>query len=61
MEREREGEKRHCVLASHMPPTGDLAHNPGMCPDWKSNWRPFDSQAVLNALSYTSQGYSFLS
>ena len=30
-EREREGEKK-CMVASRMPPTGDLAHNPGMCP-----------------------------
>ena len=21
-------------FASHVPPTGDLARNPGMCPDW---------------------------
>ena len=35
-ERVREGEK-HRVVASHAPPTGDLAHNPGMCPDWESN------------------------
>ena len=27
------------------PPTGDLAHNPGMCPDWESNWRPPGWQA----------------
>ena len=33
-----------CV-ASHMPPTGDLACNSGMCPDWEWNWRPFGSQA----------------
>ena len=33
-EREREGEKHQCVVASCPPPcTGDLAHNPGMCPD----------------------------
>ena len=31
-EREREGEKHQYVVASHMPRTGDLAHNPGMCP-----------------------------
>ena len=36
-EGEREGEKHQCVVASHVPPTGDLAHNPGMCPDWESN------------------------
>ena len=31
-EREREGEKHQSVVASQAPPTGDLAHNPGMCP-----------------------------
>ena len=36
-EGEREGEKHQCVVASHVPPTGDLACNPGMCPDWESN------------------------
>ena len=44
-EGEREGEKHQCVVASHAPPTGDLAYNPGMCPDWESNLRPFGSQA----------------
>ena len=28
-----------------MPPVGDLAHNPGMCPDWESNKWPFGFQA----------------
>ena len=37
-EGEREEEKHRCVrdtsmVASHPPPTRDLAHNPGMCPD----------------------------
>ena len=32
-----QGEKHQCVVASYMPPTGDLACNPGMCPDWESN------------------------
>ena len=36
-QRGREVEKHQCVVASHMPPTGDLALNPGMCPDWESN------------------------
>ena len=45
MEGEREGEKHQCVVASHMPSTGDLACNPGMCPDWELNQRPFGSQA----------------
>ena len=43
-EGEREGEKHQCVVAFHLPPTGDPAHNPGMCPDWESNQRPFGSQ-----------------
>ena len=43
MEGERKGEKHQCVVASHVPPTGDLAHNPGTCPDWESNQQPFDS------------------
>ena len=47
-EGEREGEKHQCVVASHVAPTGDLAHNSGMCPDWESNWRPFGSQPMLN-------------
>ena len=34
---ERKGEKHQCVLASHTPTGGDLAHNPGICPDWESN------------------------
>ena len=41
----REGEKHQCVVASHTPPTGDLAHNPGMCPDWESNQQPFGLQS----------------
>ena len=55
-EGEREGEKYQCGVVSHMPPTGDLAYNPGMCPDWELNLRPFGSQPMLNPLSYTSQG-----
>ena len=35
--RER-GEKHQCVVVSHAPPTGDMACNPGMCPEWESNW-----------------------
>ena len=45
MEEETEGEKHGCVVASLMPPTGDLSYNLGMCPDWELNWWPFSSQA----------------
>ena len=31
-EGEREGEKHQCVVASHMPQTGDPACKPSMCP-----------------------------
>ena len=44
------------MVASHTPPTGDLAHNLGMCPDWEWNRRPFGLQLMLNPLSHTSQG-----
>ena len=44
-EGEREGEKNQCVVASHVPPTGDPACNSGMCPDWESNQQPFGLQA----------------
>ena len=44
-EGEREREKHQCVVASHAPSTGDLACNPGMCPDRESNQRPFDLKA----------------
>ena len=40
-EGEREGEKHQCVVASHQSATGDLACNPGMCPDWELNQQPF--------------------
>ena len=55
-EREREGEKQQCVVASHVAPIGDLACNPGTCPDWDSNQQPLFQILVLNPLSHTSQG-----
>ena len=54
-EEEREGEKHQCVVASHTPRTGDLACNPGMCPDLESN-QPLVHRLVLNPLSRTNQG-----
>ena len=47
-EEEREGningQEVHWLVASRSPPTGDLAHNPGLCPDWELNWQPLGSQ-----------------
>ena len=48
-ERGRKGERErnsnmqeiHASVASRTPPAGDPACNPGMCPDWESNWQPF--------------------
>ena len=35
----------HPLVASPTPPTGDLACNTGMCPDWESNQQAFGLQA----------------
>ena len=43
-------------IASHVAPTGDLACNPGMCPDWELNQRLFGSQPALNPLSLYQPG-----
>ena len=61
-EGERDGEKHQCVVASHVPSTGDLAPNPGMCPNWELNQRPFGSQALTQSteLFHPSQGSSFI-
>ena len=36
----KEGKKRgrETSIGCLLPPTQDLAHNPGMCPKWESNW-----------------------
>ena len=54
-EGEKEGEKHQCVVASNVAPTEDLAHNPGMFPDWELNWPPFGLQVCAQSTSYTSQ------
>ena len=55
-EGEREGEKYQCVVASHVAPTGDLAHNLDMCLDGELNQQLFGLPPMLNPLSHTSQG-----
>ena len=57
-EGEREGEKHQCVVASHTPPTGDLACNPCMCPDRESNWWPFPSQSNTQSTESHQPGHS---
>ena len=60
-EGEREGEKHQRVVVSHTaltPTTGDLAHNPGMCPDWESNLWTFGSQANTQSTEPHQPGVS---
>ena len=40
-----------------MPSTGDLAHNPGMCPDWEWTSNFLLCSPELNPLSHPSQGW----
>ena len=58
-ERGREGEKHRCVRdqLSLMPPSGDLARNPGMCPDWESNQRPVSVQAGTQSIEPHQPGH----
>ena len=57
-EGEREQEKHQYVVASHLPPTGDLACNPGMCPDWESNLQPFGLQACTPSTELHKPGHN---
>ena len=59
-EGEREGEKHQCVVAFNGCPTWDLACNPGMCPDWESNQRSFDSQACAQSTEPGLKKYIFI-
>ena len=51
-------QEKHQLGTSHTPPTGDLARNPGMCPDWESNQRPFGSQAGNQSIEPHQSGLS---
>ena len=55
-EGERQGKKHHCVVASHVPLTGDLAWKPGMCPDWDSNWQCFGWQTCAQSTELYQPG-----
>ena len=47
------------MVASCTPPTGDLAHNPGMCPDGELNQQPFGSQAGTQSTELYQPGLNF--
>ena len=56
-EGEREGEQHQCCWLPLMcSSTWDLARNPGMCPDWESNQKPFGSQASTQSTELHQQG-----
>ena len=66
-ERRRKGEREkqdidvwgnHQSVASCTPPTGDVVHNPGMCPDRESNWQPFGAQASAQSRATPARAYN---
>ena len=59
-EREREGEKHQCVVASHAPHPGDLTWNPGMYLDWESNQWPFSCQASIQSTEPHQPGQNLM-
>ena len=61
MERNMDEQEIHWSVASCMPPTGDLACNPGMCPDREFNRWPLVHGPAFNSRSYSSQGQLALS
>ena len=54
------GEKHQCVVASCTPPAGDLARNPGLCPDWESNRWPFSLQAGAQSTEPQHPGLEYI-
>ena len=58
MEWQRKVDKHQCVVASHVPPRGDLACNPDMCPDWELDWRPFALQACTQSTELHQPGHA---
>ena len=57
-EREEEGEKHQCVVASHMAPTGDLTWPATQAYALARNrtGNPLVRRPALNPLNHTSQG-----
>ena len=56
-ERNIEALEKHRSVTSLVPPSGDLAYSPGMCPDWELNQQPLDPQAGAQSTEPdTSQG-----
>ena len=60
-ERERQGEKHQCVVASHTPPTVTWPVTQAYALTGTQTGHPLIRRPTLNPLSYTSQGkiYNF--
>ena len=59
-EGEKQGERHQWVVTSCQTPAGDLACNPGMCPDWKPNWWPFSLQMGTQSTEPHQPGLAYL-
>ena len=59
-EREKEGEKHQCVVASRVPPTGDLDATQARALIRNQTSDPLVHRPGLNPLSHTSQSQSVL-
>ena len=58
-ERNMDVQEIYRLVASPTPPTGDLVCNPGMCPDWESNWWPFSLQASIQSTEPQQPGLKY--
>ena len=50
----------HGSVASRVPPAGDLACSPGMCPDWELNQQPSGLQASTQSTELQQSEHLFL-
>ena len=63
-EGEREGvnidvQEIHWPVASHIPPTRDLASNPDICPDWEVSGDPLVCRLAPNPLSHIARARAY--
>ena len=58
--KEGEGERNINVWLPVECPLWDLVRNPGMCPDWELNWRPFVSQAGTQSIEPHQPGRNYM-
>ena len=60
LEREGKGGRKRVRETSITPSPGDLAHNPGMCPDQESNQGPFSLQACAQSTEPHQPGLKYV-